>query len=168
MECAEANPNPQSAIRNPQSTGFTLIELLLVLVILATLAAIVTPRLTGQSKRAKVTAAHTQIADMGTALDAFEIEVGRYPTTVEGLRALVEQPTSEAEDWQQPYLNKKSYRWTPGATSTTTGIPASTTRTAMTCTATARMASRAAMTTSPTGRKRSDDSGKHEHGQKTA
>ncbi len=81
--------NPQSAIRNPQSRrGFTLIELMLVLVILATLAAIVTPRLTGQSKRAKVIAAQAQIADMGTALDAFEIGVGRYPTTVEGLQAL--------------------------------------------------------------------------------
>ncbi len=98
-------PNPQSAIRNPQS-GFTLIELMLVLVILATLAAIVTPRLTGQSKRAKIIAAQTQIADLGTALDAFEIGVGRYPTTVEGLLALIQQPTSEAQDWQGPYLNK--------------------------------------------------------------
>jgi general secretion pathway protein G len=99
--------NPQSAIRNPQSRrGFTLIELMLVLVILATLAAIVTPRLTGQSKRAKVIAAQAQIADFGTALDAFEIGVGRYPTTVEGLQALIQQPTSEAQEWQGPYLNK--------------------------------------------------------------
>ncbi len=100
-------PNPQSAIRNPKS-GFTLIELMLVLVILATLAAIVTPRLTGQSKRAKVIAAQTQIADLGTALDAFEISVGRYPTTTEGLFALLQQPTSEAADWNGPYLNKNT------------------------------------------------------------
>ena len=99
--------NPPSAIRHPRSRqGFTLIELMLVLVILATLAAIVTPRLTGQSKRAKVIAAQAQIADFGTALDAFEIGVGRYPTTVEGLQALIQQPTSEAQEWQGPYLNK--------------------------------------------------------------
>jgi general secretion pathway protein G len=99
--------NPQSAIRHPPSRrAFTLIELMLVLVILATLAAIVTPRLTGQSKRAKVIASQAQIADLGTALDAFEIGVGRYPTTVEGLQALIQQPTSEAQDWQGPYLNK--------------------------------------------------------------
>jgi len=97
--------NPPSAIPNPKSRkAFTLIELMLVLVILATLAAIVTPRLTGQSKKAKVIATQTQIADFGTALDAFEIDVGRYPTTVEGLRALVERPTSEGDGWQGPYL----------------------------------------------------------------
>jgi len=86
--------------------GFTLIELMLVLVILATLSAIVVPKLTGQSKRAKIVAAQTQIADFATALDTFEIAVGRYPTTVEGLRALIERPTSEADDWQGPYLSR--------------------------------------------------------------
>ena len=94
--------NPKSAKR----FGFTLIELLLVLVILATLAAIVLPKVTGRSKQAKITAARTQLSYFDVALDAFEIDVGRYPTTVEGLRALVERPTSNAEDWQQPYLNR--------------------------------------------------------------
>jgi general secretion pathway protein G len=103
--------HPQSAIRNPQSprrSAFTLIELMLVLVILATLSAIVVPKLTGQSKRAKVIAAQTQIADFGTALDSFEIGVGRYPTTVEGLLGLVQRPTSEADEWQGPYLSKNT------------------------------------------------------------
>jgi len=95
--------NPQSTIRNRPS-GFTLIELLLVLVILATLAAIVLPKVTGRSKQAKITAARTQLSYFEVALDAFEIDVGRYPTTVEGLRALVERPTSNADGWQQPYL----------------------------------------------------------------
>lgn len=102
-----SNTNPKSVIGNPKSRrAFTLIELMLVLVILATLSAIVVPKLTGQSKRAKVIATGTQIADLGTALDAFEVGVGRYPTTTEGLRALIEKPSSEADDWQGPYINK--------------------------------------------------------------
>ena len=87
-------------------TGFTLIELLLVLVILASLAGIVLPKMTGRSQQAKVTAARTQISQFEVALDAFEIDVGRYPTTVEGLRALIERPTSDSEGWQQPYLRR--------------------------------------------------------------
>jgi len=99
--------NPPSSIRNPKSRrAFTLIELMLVLVILATLSAIVVPKFTGQSKKAKITAAKTQISQLAVALDAFEIDVGRYPTNVEGLRALVEKPTAEAEGWQQPYLSR--------------------------------------------------------------
>jgi general secretion pathway protein G len=85
-------------------SGFTLIELLLVLVILATLAAIVTPKFAKRSEQAKITAARTQVSYFEVALDAFEIDVGRYPTNVEGLRALVEKPTSNADGWQQPYL----------------------------------------------------------------
>ncbi|HUT29278.1 MAG TPA: type II secretion system major pseudopilin GspG [Sedimentisphaerales bacterium] len=85
--------------------GFTLIELLLVLVILATLAAIVAPKFTKRSEQARITAARTQIAQFEVALDAFEIDVGRYPNTSEGLKALVEKP-SDAEGWQQAYLKR--------------------------------------------------------------
>jgi general secretion pathway protein G len=102
-----SDANPKSEIRNPQSLkrrAFTLIELLLVLVILATLAAIVTPMFAKRSQQAKITAARTQLSYFEVALDAFEIDVGRYPTNVEGLRALVEKPASNAEGWQQPYL----------------------------------------------------------------
>jgi general secretion pathway protein G len=87
------------------SGGFTLIELMLVLVILATLAAIVVPKFTGQSKKAKITAAKTQISHLALALDAFEIDLGRYPTNVEGLRALIEKPASESDGWERPYLS---------------------------------------------------------------
>lgn len=85
--------------------GFTLIELLLVLVILAALAAIVTPKFAKRSEQARVTAARTQISQFEVALDAFEIDVGRYPTSSEGLRALVEKP-SNAEGWQEAYLKR--------------------------------------------------------------
>ncbi len=84
--------------------GFTLIELLLVLVILAALAAIVTPRFAGRSQEAKITAARTQISYFEVALDTFEIDVGRYPTTVEDLRALVVRPASDADGWRKPYV----------------------------------------------------------------
>ncbi len=93
---------PSSVVR---SGGFTLIELMLVLVILATLSAIVVPKFTGQSKKAKVTAAKTQISHLALALDAFEIDLGRYPTNVEGLRALIEKPASDSDEWRQPYLS---------------------------------------------------------------
>jgi len=88
------------------ASGFTLIELMLVLVILATLAAIVVPKFTGHSQRAKITGAETQIASFSTALDAFEIACSRYPTTTEGLNALVEKPASNAEGWEQPYFHQ--------------------------------------------------------------
>jgi general secretion pathway protein G len=87
--------------------GFTLIELLLVLVILAILAAVVVPRFTGRSEQARTTAAETDIAGMETALDAFEIDIGRFPTTDEGLAALVEPPAGvDAQAWQGPYLKR--------------------------------------------------------------
>ncbi|HPD45893.1 MAG TPA: type II secretion system major pseudopilin GspG [Anaerohalosphaeraceae bacterium] len=85
--------------------GFTLIELLLVLVILAALAAIVTPKFAKRSEQARITSASTQISQFEVALDAFEIDVGRYPTTSEGLEALVKKPAN-AEGWQQAYLKR--------------------------------------------------------------
>lgn len=96
------NANPKFALRR----GFTLIELMLVLVILATLAAVVLPKFTGRSQQAKITAAQTQISQIEVALDAFEIDVGRYPSTAEGLRALMVKPTTDADGWQQPYLRR--------------------------------------------------------------
>jgi general secretion pathway protein G len=95
----------QKKNRMARRGGFTLIELLLVLVILAALAAIVMPKFTRRSEQARVTAVRTQISQFEVALDAFEIDVGRYPTRSEGLRALVEEP-SNAEGWQEPYLKR--------------------------------------------------------------
>lgn len=86
-------------------SGFTLVELLLVLVILASLAVIVVPKLTGRSEQARVTAARADIANLETALDAFEIDNGRYPTTEEGIAALVEAPP-DLDDWKGPYIKR--------------------------------------------------------------
>ncbi len=96
--------NPQSAIRNPRS-AFTLVEMLLVLVILATLAAIVYPKLAGRSEQARTTAAATQISSFSTALDAFEVDNGYYPKGKAGLMDLVQQPR-DAQNWRGPYLKE--------------------------------------------------------------
>lgn len=85
--------------------GFTLIELLLVLAILAVLATMVVPKFTKRSQQAKITAARVDVANIEVAMDAFEVDCGRYPTTDEGMRALVEQPPS-LTDWMGPYVKR--------------------------------------------------------------
>jgi len=87
-------------------SGFTLIELLLVLVILAVLATVVVPKFTKRSEQAKITAAKVDVSNIGLALDAFEIDSSRYPTTTEGLMALLEKPSSDIPDWKGPYLKR--------------------------------------------------------------
>jgi general secretion pathway protein G len=89
--------------RATRSGGFTLIELLLVLVILGILAGIVVPKFMGRSEQARIASAQTTISNVGTALEAFEVDNGRYPTTAEGLKALVEQPAG-LDNWKGPYL----------------------------------------------------------------
>ncbi len=87
------------------ASGFTLIELLLVLVILTVLAAVVVPKFTNRSEQARVTAARTDIANLEVALDAYEIDCGRFPSSEEGLAALVVQPGS-ARNWKGPYVKR--------------------------------------------------------------
>ena len=84
--------------------AFTLVEMLLVLVILATLAAIVIPKMAGRSQQAKVTAAASQISSIELALDAFEVDNGYYPKTG-ALNDLIDQPAG-ATNWRGPYLKK--------------------------------------------------------------
>ena len=81
--------------------GFTLIELLVVLVILGLLAGLVGPQILRYLGSAKSDTAQLQIAELGAGLDLFHLEVGRYPTTDEGLAALVEEPTG-ANNWNGP------------------------------------------------------------------
>jgi len=85
--------------------GFTLIELLLVMVILATLAAVVVPRFTRRSEQARITAARADIAVLEVALDAYEVDTGTYPTTEQGLLALIEQP-GDLKGWTGPYIKR--------------------------------------------------------------
>lgn len=84
--------------------GFTLIELLVVMVIIALLAALVGPRLFPKLGKGKQSAVLAQIELIGQGLDHFRLDVGRYPTTQEGLNALATNPG--IEKWEGPYLKK--------------------------------------------------------------
>ena len=84
--------------------GFTLIELLVVMVILGMLAALVGPQIFGKVGKGKQSAARTQIEMLGQALDSYRLDVGRYPSTSEGLNALITNPG--AQGWDGPYLKK--------------------------------------------------------------
>jgi general secretion pathway protein G len=99
------NESMRRLLARRAARGFTLVELLLVLVILAVLAAVVVPKFTKRSEQARIAAATTDISSLGVALDSFEVDVGRYPSSDEGLKALVEQP-SNAKDWKGPYLKR--------------------------------------------------------------
>lgn len=93
-----------------RSSGFTLIEIMLVVIIIGALAAMVIPRLTGRSDQAKVTAAKADIeAHLATALKLYELDSGNFPTTSQGLDALLVKPTSSPipPNWNGPYIEKK-------------------------------------------------------------
>ncbi len=100
MKLQSKNPN---RARHASQRAFTLIELLLVLVILGILAAIVVPKFSGRTEQARQTAATSQIATFGTALDAFEVDTGFYPKGKNGLLDLVQQPR-DALNWKGPYM----------------------------------------------------------------
>ncbi len=90
--------------RQSQS-GFTLIEMMVVMVIIGMLMAIVGPRFIRQEEKARVKAARANIEQLGTVLDTFRLDVGRYPTSQEGLAALVQRPFG-VDRWDGPYLKK--------------------------------------------------------------
>jgi len=83
--------------------GFTLLELLVVILIIGLLTGIVAPRFLSQINRSEVTAAKAQLDAFDKALQAYRIDLGRFPTDAEGLRALVVVPANEPR-WRGPYL----------------------------------------------------------------
>jgi general secretion pathway protein G len=88
------------------SAGFTLIELIVVVAIIGLLAGLVVPQFIKQEEKATIKAAKAQIELLGTALDTFRLDVGRYPTTQEGLQALNQKPGG-LDRWEGPYLKKE-------------------------------------------------------------
>jgi general secretion pathway protein G len=96
----------EATVTRQKQHGFTLIELLVVLVILALLASLVVPRLFKNVDKAKVSTAKAQIAAFETALGAYRLDVGSFPTTDQGLQALLRRPPG-VENWDGPYLPKE-------------------------------------------------------------
>jgi general secretion pathway protein G len=92
-------------LRENREAGFTLIELLVVLVILVLLAGVVGPRVIGYLGSSKAKVAKLQIENFASSLELFRIDVGRYPTSAEGLKALTEKPVGVLI-WNGPYLKK--------------------------------------------------------------
>lgn len=95
---------------NRKTIGFTLVELLLVVTIILILAGMVIPRMAGRTEQARRAAAKVDIeTNIAMALDLYELDNGKYPTTEQGLQALVAKPASAPvpSNWSGPYLKKK-------------------------------------------------------------
>lgn len=89
------------------TAGFTLIEILVVIVVIAILATLVAPNVFQHVGTAKTTTAKSQIEMLQSALDAYRLDTGAYPTTQQGLQALMELPTMDPPtNWHGPYLRK--------------------------------------------------------------
>ena len=93
--------------RRKNAQGFTLIELMVVLVIIGVLAALVVPNVLDRADDARVTAAKTDVANLTQALKLYKLDNLRYPTTEQGLQALVAKPSTGPQplNWK-PYLDK--------------------------------------------------------------
>ena len=92
------------------NSGFTLIEIMIVVIIIAALAAMVVPRLGGRTEQARISIAEADInSNIGTGLKLYELDNGNYPTTEQGLNALLSKPSSSPvpTNWNGPYLEKK-------------------------------------------------------------
>ena len=87
------------------AAGFTLLELLVVVAIIGLLVGFVAPRYFGQIGKSEVTAARAQIDALGKALDQYRLDTGHYPSTEQGLDALMQRPQNEPK-WNGPYLRK--------------------------------------------------------------
>lgn len=87
-------------------SGFTLIELMVVVIIIAALAGMVVPRIIPASDDARSNIAKGDLANISLALKLYRLHTGRYPTTEEGLSALMSSPGG-SENWKGPYLEKK-------------------------------------------------------------
>ena len=99
-------------LSKPNQKGFTLIELMVVIAILALLGGIVAPKVIGRLRQAKPQKALMDIHQTGLGLDMYAAENGQYPTTEQGLQALITKPTSPPEpmNWNGPYVQPTNFK----------------------------------------------------------
>ncbi len=99
---------PAESMKRLKKRGFTLIEILVVIVVIAILATLVAPNVFQHVSTAKSSTAKSQIEMIGTALDAYRLDNGQYPTTQQGLDALINKPSIDPPaTWRGPYLRKE-------------------------------------------------------------
>ncbi|KPQ30030.1 MAG: type II secretion system protein G [Marinobacter excellens HL-55] len=113
--------NMKNNLNPAKSKGFTLIEIMVVMVILGLLVAIVGPNIMGRGDQARVTVAETQLNNLANALDLYRLDNSHYPSTQQGLDALVQRPSGSPEprNWnadgylksvpQDPWGNEYQY-----------------------------------------------------------
>ncbi len=89
-----------------KSKGFTIIEILIVATIIALIVGFAANRIFGGGDRAKASLAKTRISELGGALDLYKLDLGKYPTTQEGLKALIQNPSGAAK-WNGPYARNE-------------------------------------------------------------
>lgn len=111
-------------IRQRNNGGFTLLELMIVIVILGILGAIVAPKFMDEPHKARVVQAKMQIENLSTAVKKFYLDNGFYPSTEQGLEALVTRPAiGKTPKNYRPTATSPRSRRTPGATITSTRRP---------------------------------------------
>ena len=93
--------------RRTDEAGWTLMELIVVLVILGMLAAVVGPKVYDKIMESKDQIAKIQVSELESALQIYSFDIGRFPTTAEGLQALVQNMMTGSESWKGPYLSRK-------------------------------------------------------------
>jgi general secretion pathway protein G len=92
-----------------KKTKYTFIEIMVVVIIIAILAAIVMPKFAGRTEDARISSAQSQLSIFQTALSAYNLDTGVYPTTSQGLKAMLTKPTTPPVpvNWKGPYLSSK-------------------------------------------------------------